>query len=117
MKSGIAKPNTPPLLPRRARESSKRDYGRLLILAGSTGYTGAPNFASRSAVRSGAGLVWLGVPERIYGICALKMSGIDPDKYSGWAFGMGLERAAMRRFKIADLRLLFENDVRFLEQF
>jgi hydroxyethylthiazole kinase-like uncharacterized protein yjeF len=72
MKSGIAKPNTPPLLPRRARESSKRDYGRLLILAGSTGYTGAPNFASRSAVRSGAGLVWLGVPERIYGICALK---------------------------------------------
>lgn len=72
MKSGTAKPNTPPLLPRRARESSKRDYGRLLILAGSTGYTGAPNFASRSAVRSGAGLVWLGVPERIYGICALK---------------------------------------------
>ena len=72
MKSGIAKPNTPPLLPRRARESSKRDYGRLLILAGSTGYTGAPNFASRSAVRSGAGLVWLGVPERIYDICALK---------------------------------------------
>ena len=72
MKSGIAKPNTPPLLPRRARESSKRDYGRLLILAGSTGYTGAPNFASRSAVRSGAGLVWLGVPERIYNICALK---------------------------------------------
>ena len=64
MKSGIAKPNTPPLLPRRARESSKRDYGRLLILAGSTGYTGAPNFASRSAVRSGAGLVWLGVPGR-----------------------------------------------------
>ncbi len=43
--------------------------------------------------------------------------GIDPDQYSGWAFGMGLERTAMRRFKIADLRLIFENDVRFLEQF
>ena len=47
----------------------------------------------------------------------LEMSGIDPTIYSGWAFGMGLERTAMRRFKIADLRLIFENDVRFLEQF
>ena len=47
----------------------------------------------------------------------LKMAGIDPEVYSGWAFGMGLERTAMRRFKIADLRLIFENDVRFLEQF
>ena len=54
------------------------------------------------------------------GVCnphVLKMSGIDPEKYSGWAFGMGLERAAMRKYKIADLRLIFENDVRFLEQF
>ena len=47
----------------------------------------------------------------------LEMAGIDPAVYSGWAFGMGLERTAMRRFKIADLRLIFENDVRFLEQF
>ena len=47
----------------------------------------------------------------------LEMAGIDPDVYSGWAFGLGLERIAMRRFKIADLRLIFENDVRFLEQF
>ena len=47
----------------------------------------------------------------------LEMSGIDPNEYSGWAFGIGLERTAMRRFKIADLRLIFENDVRFLEQF
>ena len=47
----------------------------------------------------------------------LEMAGIDPEVYSGWAFGMGLERMAMRRFKIADLRLIFENDVRFLEQF
>ena len=43
--------------------------------------------------------------------------GIDPDVYSGWAFGMGLERLALRRFNISDLRLIFENDVRFLEQF
>ena len=45
------------------------------------------------------------------------MSGIDREEYTGWAFGMGLERLAMRRFKISDLRLIFENDVRFLEQF
>ncbi len=47
----------------------------------------------------------------------LRMAGINPEEWSGWAFGMGLERTAMRRFKIADLRLIFENDVRFLEQF
>ena len=47
----------------------------------------------------------------------LEMAGIDTNVYSGWAFGIGLERTAMRRFKIADLRLIFENDVRFLEQF
>ena len=47
----------------------------------------------------------------------LKMSGIDPNEWSGWALGMGLERTAMRRFKISDLRLIFENDMRFLSQF
>ena len=47
----------------------------------------------------------------------LKMSGIDPEVYSGFAFGMGLERVAMQRYGITDLRLLFENDVKFLEQF
>ena len=47
----------------------------------------------------------------------LEMSGIDPDVYSGFAFGVGLERLAMRRFSISDLRLMFENDVRFLRQF
>ena len=47
----------------------------------------------------------------------LEMAGIDPEIYSGWAFGLGLERVAMRRFKISDLRLIFENDIRFLEQF
>jgi len=47
----------------------------------------------------------------------LQMAGIDTEVYSGWAFGIGLERTAMRRFKIADLRLIFENDLRFLTQF
>ncbi len=47
----------------------------------------------------------------------LEMSGIDPTKYSGFAFGMGLERITMLRYGIEDLRLFFENDVRFLKQF
>jgi phenylalanyl-tRNA synthetase alpha chain len=47
----------------------------------------------------------------------LRMSGIDPNVYSGFAFGMGLERVAMTRFGITDMRLLYENDVRFLKQF
>ena len=47
----------------------------------------------------------------------LEGCGIDPDKYSGFAFGMGLERMAMGRRKINDLRLIFDNDVRFLNQF
>ncbi len=47
----------------------------------------------------------------------LEGCGIDPEKYSGFAFGMGLERMAMGRRKINDLRLIFDNDVRFLDQF
>ena len=47
----------------------------------------------------------------------LEGCGIDPEVYSGFAFGVGLERMAMRRFQISDLRLIFENDVRFLRQF
>ncbi len=47
----------------------------------------------------------------------LEGCGIDPEKYSGFAFGMGLERMAMRRRRINDLRLIFDNDVRFLSQF
>lgn len=47
----------------------------------------------------------------------LKNCGIDPEVYSGFAFGMGLERIVMRRYNIDDLRLFFENDVRFLSQF
>ncbi len=47
----------------------------------------------------------------------LRNCGIDPEQYSGFAFGMGLERIVMRRYNINDLRLLFENDQRFLNQF
>ncbi len=47
----------------------------------------------------------------------LENCGIDPDKYTGFAFGMGVERIAMLKYRINDIRLLFENDVRFLSQF
>lgn len=47
----------------------------------------------------------------------LENCGIDPIKYSGFAFGIGIERSAMQKYNISDIRLLFENDVRFLKQF
>ena len=61
-----------PCLPRRKRDAHKGDFGKLFILAGSVGYTGAPVLASRAAVRSGAGLVTLAVPKQIYPIVAVK---------------------------------------------
>ena len=47
----------------------------------------------------------------------LKMNGYDPEKYSGFAFGVGLDRLAMFKYGITDIRLLYQNDVRFLKQF
>lgn len=47
----------------------------------------------------------------------LEMSHIDPDVYSGFAFGIGLERIALLKYEIDDMRLLYENDIRFLKQF
>jgi phenylalanyl-tRNA synthetase alpha chain len=47
----------------------------------------------------------------------LRAGGIDPERYTGFAFGMGVERFAMLRYGVSDLRAFFDNDVRFLEQF
>ncbi|HMN91112.1 MAG TPA: phenylalanine--tRNA ligase subunit alpha, partial [Saprospiraceae bacterium] len=47
----------------------------------------------------------------------LENCGIDSAQYSGFAFGMGIERQALRLYDIGDIRLMFENDVRFLRQF
>ena len=60
------------VLPRRPRTAHKGDFGRVFILAGSEGYTGAPVLAARAALRTGAGLVFLGVPREIYPIAAVK---------------------------------------------
>lgn len=59
-------------LPRRDPMTHKGDYGRALLVGGCVGYTGAPNLASRAAVRAGAGLVYLGVPGAIWTVCAVK---------------------------------------------
>lgn len=62
------------LLPDRDPDSHKGDYGKVLLLCGSIGYTGAPALAAMGALRVGAGLVYVGVPESIYQIEAIKMT-------------------------------------------
>ena len=61
-------------LPDRKLESHKGDYGKILLLCGSVGYTGAAALAAMGALRSGAGLVYLGVPQSIYTIEAVKLT-------------------------------------------
>lgn len=60
-------------LPERKQDAHKGDFGRVLILAGSIGYTGAPALAANAALRSGAGLIFVGVPEVVYPIVAAKL--------------------------------------------
>ncbi len=62
------------ILPDRLPHSHKGDYGRILLLCGSRGYTGAAALAAMGALRSGAGIVYLGVPESIYAIEAVKLT-------------------------------------------
>ena len=60
-------------LPERKRDAHKGDFGRVLLLCGAVGYTGAPALAARGALRTGAGLVYLGAPETVYPIIAAKL--------------------------------------------
>ena len=62
------------LLPKRRKDAHKGNAGKLLLLCGSRGYTGAASLAATGALRSGAGLVYLGVPESIYQIEAIKLT-------------------------------------------
>ena len=62
------------LLPERAEDGHKGDFGKILLLCGSRGFTGAAYLAAMGALRSGAGLVYLGVPESIYAIEAVKLN-------------------------------------------
>ena len=61
------------VLPRRDRNAHKGDFGRVLIVAGAVGYTGAPVLAANAALRTGAGLIFTGVPEAVYPIVAQKL--------------------------------------------
>lgn len=65
-------------LPVRAREAHKGDFGRVYVLGGSMGYTGAPVFAASAAVRTGSGLVFLGVPEDIWDVVAIRCAEAMP---------------------------------------
>ena len=68
------------LLPQRKNDTHKGDYGKVMLLCGSKGYTGAAALAALGALRSGAGLVYLGVPESIYEIEAIKL--LEPIVFS-----------------------------------
>jgi len=110
-------------LPRRPRAAHKGDFGKLFILAGSEGYTGAPVLAAKAALRAGAGLVYLGVPWDIYPIIAIKCDEAMPfplpeyydailDKARGCdaaLIGPGLGRAP--EVEALVLRLLADLDV------
>ena len=76
----ITKQEMDAVLPKRNCHTHKGDYGKILLLCGSKGYTGAAALAALGALRSGAGLVYLGVPESIYEIEAIKL--LEPVVFS-----------------------------------
>ena len=87
------------LLPDRDENAHKGNFGKILLLCGSLGYTGAAYLAAMGALRSGAGLVFLGVPESIYAIEAVKLNEAivfplpdDGGMLSGWAIPEIMER-------------------------
>jgi NAD(P)H-hydrate epimerase len=96
-------------LPRRMPDTHKGDYGRCLVVAGSVGFTGAPALAARAATRMGAGLVQVGVPERIYNIIAAKLDEEMPFPMPDDGHGRLAANAAgefLRRAALADACLL-----------
>lgn len=95
-------------LPPRRRESHKGDYGRVCILGGSVGYTGAPILAAKAAVRTGAGLVTLLMPEPVWLVAAAKLDCAMPwplPAEEGALSGEALE-SAKEKFSAADVALL-----------
>lgn len=96
-------------LPRRSRDSYKGDYGHAYILGGSVGYSGAPIFAAQAAVRSGAGLVSLGVPAPVWPIAAGKLAEPMPHPLPAGKDGMLSVEAteeALHRLEKADVCLI-----------
>lgn len=96
------------ILPRRSRDSSKYDYGRLLVIGGSVGYTGAPTLCARAAVRAGAGMVYLGVPESIYTITAVNNDEVMPFPFADREGKLSQDAlpAILERMKKCDVTVL-----------
>lgn len=96
------------MLPDRRPDTHKGDYGKLLLLCGSRGFTGAAALAARGALRAGAGLVYLGVPRSIYSIEAVKLTEpvIFPLPDLAGAFGPGAARKVKRRLPGMDAVLI-----------
>lgn len=96
------------ILPDRIPDSHKGNYGKVLLLCGSTGYTGAAALAAMGALRSGAGLVFLGVPQSIYTIEAIKLT--EPIVFSlpdvDGMFGEGAIAQILDRLKDMDAVLI-----------
>ena len=90
----------PPVLRKRKRDAHKGNFGKLFILAGSVGYTGAPVLASRAAVRAGAGLVTLVVPQEVYPIVAVKC-----DETMVWPW-VGDYEEVLKKAKASDVALI-----------
>ena len=86
------------VLPRRAPDAHKGDFGRVYIVGGSVGFTGAPVLAARGALRSGAGLIYLGVPEKVYPIIAGKCDEVMAAPLPGGSNGALAEEAALTLF-------------------
>ena len=95
-------------LPRRKSNTHKGDYGKLLILGGCVGYSGAPCLCARAAVRAGAGLVYLGVPAPIYEIAAAKLDEAMPFPLpaEGGGFAAAAFEAAQERMRSCDVLAL-----------
>ena len=90
------------LLPRRPRDAHKGDFGKCAIVGGSVGYTGAPTLSARAAVRSGAGLVWVGVPAPVWPVAAAKLDEAMPFPLPAGKEGqLSLEAGELIRHKLS----------------
>lgn len=94
--------------PPRKQNTHKGDYGRVLILAGAEGYTGAPALAARGALRAGAGLIFTGVPRCVYPIVATKLDGpmVIPLADANGMISMDALPAILERLETADACLV-----------
>lgn len=93
-------------LPARKPDGHKGDFGKLLVVGGAEGYTGAPYLTASAAVRSGCGLVYLGVPEAIWAVEAVKCVSAMPFPLPGRSACLGPKALPLIREKLADCGVL-----------